>query len=94
VSARRLTLELQRRVHAWSPKRADLTRWASAALGARAAGAPTDKNFFSKSESERVGGSFEIGERESPPVYPLQFECEPNNGGIVYLSRGRKRRFA
>ena len=36
----------------------------------------------------------EIGERESPPVYPLQFECEPNNGGIVYLSRGRKRRFA
>ena len=58
MSARRLTLELQRRVHAWSPKRADLTRWASAALGARAAGAELGVRMVGAAESRRLNARY------------------------------------
>ena len=58
MSARPLTVELQRRVRAWSPRRADLSRWASAALGARAAGAELAVRLVSPAESRRLNARY------------------------------------
>jgi len=58
VSARRLHLELQRRVRAWAPRRADLTRWASAALGRRAAGAELGVRVVGRAESARLNARY------------------------------------
>ncbi|HXZ60431.1 MAG TPA: rRNA maturation RNase YbeY [Steroidobacteraceae bacterium] len=58
MSARPLALELQRRVRVWSPRRADLARWASAALGARAAGAELGVRVVSPAESRRLNARY------------------------------------
>jgi len=58
VSARPLQLALQRRVRAWSPRRADLTRWASAALGRRAAGAELGVRVVGAVESRRLNARY------------------------------------
>jgi probable rRNA maturation factor len=58
VSARPLTIELQRRVRGWSPRRADLERWASAALGARAAGAELSVRVVGPAESRRLNARY------------------------------------
>jgi probable rRNA maturation factor len=58
VSTRPLSLELQRRVRAWSPRRADLARWASAALGRRAAGAELGVRVVGPAESRRLNARY------------------------------------
>ena len=58
MSARPLTLELQRRVRAWSPRRAELVRWASAALGRRAAGAELGVRVVGPAESRRLNARY------------------------------------
>lgn len=58
MSARPLTLELQRRVRAWAPRRADLERWASAALGKRAAGAELGVRVVGRAESARLNSRY------------------------------------
>jgi probable rRNA maturation factor len=58
VSARALTLELQRRVRAWSPRRADLERWTRAALGRHALGAELGVRMVSPAESRRLNARF------------------------------------
>jgi probable rRNA maturation factor len=58
VSASRLTLELQRRVRGWSPRRAELARWASAALGARAAGGELGVRVVGAAESRRLNARY------------------------------------
>ena len=58
MSARPLTLELQRRVRAWAPRRADLARWASAALGRRAAGAELGVRVVGRAESRRLNARY------------------------------------
>jgi probable rRNA maturation factor len=58
VSARTLTIELQRRVRSWSPRRADLTRWARAALGRHALGAELGVRMVSPAESRRLNARF------------------------------------
>ena len=58
MSAPPLELALQRRVRAWSPRRADLARWASAALGRRAAGAELGVRVVSPAESRRLNARY------------------------------------
>ena len=58
MSARPLTLELQRRVRAWSPRRADLERWARAALGRHALGAELGVRMVSPAESRRLNARY------------------------------------
>ena len=76
MSARPLSLELQRRVRAWSPRRADLARWASAALGARAAGAELGVRVVSPAESRRLNACYRGRDKPTnvlsfpPPAMP------------------------
>jgi probable rRNA maturation factor len=70
VSAQPLTLELQRRVRAWSPRRADLERWASAALGKRAAGAELGVRIVGAAESARLNARYRGRDR---PTNVLSF---------------------
>jgi len=76
LSARPLTLELQRRVRAWSPARADLERWASAALGARAARAELGVRVVSPAESRRLNARYRGRDKPTnvlsfpPPAMP------------------------
>jgi probable rRNA maturation factor len=78
VSARPLTLELQRRVRAWSPRRADLERWASAALGGRAAGAELGVRVVSPAESRRLNARYRGRDKPTnvlsfpPPAMPVR----------------------
>ena len=78
MSARPLTLELQRRVRAWSPRRADLARWASAALGARAAGAELGVRVVSPAESRRLNARYRGRDKPTnvlsfpPPAMPVR----------------------
>jgi probable rRNA maturation factor len=58
VSARPLELALQRRVRAWAPRRAQLTRWASAALGKRAGGAELGVRVVGSAESQRLNARY------------------------------------
>jgi probable rRNA maturation factor len=76
VSTRPLHLALQRRVRAWSPRRADLTRWASAALGRRAAGAELGVRVVSPAESRRLNAHYRGRDKPTnvlsfpPPAMP------------------------
>jgi probable rRNA maturation factor len=58
VSAPPRSLELQRRVRAWSPQRADLERWARAALGRHALGAELGVRMVSPAESRRLNARY------------------------------------
>ena len=58
MSARPLHVALQRRVRAWSPRRADLTRWARAALGKHAPGAELGVRMVSPAESRRLNARY------------------------------------
>jgi probable rRNA maturation factor len=53
-----LRIELQRRVRAWAPQRAELTRWARAALGRRAAGAELGVRVVGAAESRRLNARY------------------------------------
>jgi len=76
LSARPLTLELQRRVRAWSPPRADLARWASAALGARASRSELGVRVVSPAESRRLNARYRGRDKPTnvlsfpPPAMP------------------------
>jgi probable rRNA maturation factor len=76
VSTRPLHLALQRRVRAWSPRRGDLTRWASAALGRRAAGAELGVRVVSPAESRRLNAHYRGRDKPTnvlsfpPPAMP------------------------
>ena len=76
MSTRPLHLALQRRVRAWSPRRADLTRWASAALGRRAAGAELGVRVVSPAESRRLNAHYRGRDKPTnvlsfpPPAMP------------------------
>jgi probable rRNA maturation factor len=79
VSARSpLTLELQRRVRAWAPQRADLERWASAALGRRAAGAELGVRVVGAAESRRLNARYRGRDQPTnvlsfpPPALPAR----------------------
>jgi probable rRNA maturation factor len=64
-------------VRAWSPRRADLARWASAALGARAAGAELGVRVVSPAESRRLNARYRGRDKPTnvlsfpPPAMPV-----------------------
>ena len=63
-------LELQRRVRSWSPARADLVRWASAALGRSGAGRELGVCMVGSAESARLNARFRGKDR---PTNVLSF---------------------
>jgi probable rRNA maturation factor len=69
-----LKVELQRRVRAWSPKRAELTRWARAALGRRAAGAELGVRLVGAAESRRLNARYRGRDK---PTNVLSFPPAP-----------------
>jgi probable rRNA maturation factor len=75
VSARSpLKVELQRRVRAWAPRRAQLTRWAGAALGRRAAGAELGVRVVGATESARLNARYRGRDQ---PTNVLSFPTAP-----------------
>jgi probable rRNA maturation factor len=78
VSARTLHLALQRRVRAWSPRRADLERWARAALGRHALGAELAVRMVSPAESRRLNARYRGRDQPTnvlsfpPPAMPAR----------------------
>ena len=58
MSARRLKVELQRRVRAWAPPPAELSRWARAALGRRAGGCELGVRVVGPTESRRLNARY------------------------------------
>ena len=84
MSARTLHLELQRRVRAWSPRRADLERWARAALGSRALGAELGVRMVSCAESRRLNARYR---GRNQPTNVLSFPPPAMPAGRHYGAR-------
>lgn len=78
MSAPPLQLALQRRVRAWSPKRGDLERWASAALGKRALGGELAVRMVSPAESRRLNARYR---GRNQPTNVLSFPPPAMPGG-------------
>jgi probable rRNA maturation factor len=73
-AARDLRLELRQRVRGWAPPQAELRRWASAALGARAAGRELGVCVVGAAESARLNARFRGRDR---PTNVLSFAPPP-----------------
>jgi probable rRNA maturation factor len=69
-----LKLDVQRRVRAWAPARAELTRWAAAALGARSAGKELGVALVGAAESRRLNARFRGRDK---PTNVLSFPAAP-----------------
>jgi probable rRNA maturation factor len=69
-----LKLDVQRRVRAWAPPRAELTRWAAAALGARSAGRELGVALVGAAESRRLNARFRGRDK---PTNVLSFPPAP-----------------
>jgi probable rRNA maturation factor len=67
-------LELRRRVRGWSPPRCELARWASAALGAHAAGRELGVCTVGPAESARLNARYRGRDR---PTNVLSFAAPP-----------------
>jgi len=67
-------IALQRRVRGWSPTRGDLARWASAALGPRAAGRELGVCVVGPAESARLNARFR---GRAGPTNVLSFAAAP-----------------
>ena len=72
--AAHLTLSLERRVPDWSPPRARLASWASAALGRRAAGRELEVCVVGARESRRLNARFRGRDQ---PTNVLSFPAAP-----------------
>jgi probable rRNA maturation factor len=72
----RLRVELRQRVRGWAPQQAELRRWASAALGVRAAGRELGVCVVGAAESARLNARFRGRDRATnvlsfaPPPLP------------------------
>src|SRR4051794_37899341 len=53
-----LSVEVQRRVKTWAPPRADITAWASTALGRKAAGRELGVRVVGPTESRRLNARY------------------------------------
>jgi len=73
-SAPELELQLWRRVRGWAPSRRDLTLWAAAALGRRAAGAELGVAVIGAPESRRLNARYR---GRNQPTNVLSFPAVP-----------------
>jgi probable rRNA maturation factor len=53
-----LQLDVQKRVRAWTPRRADLATWATQALGRRAANAEVSVRLVGRAESRKLNAHY------------------------------------
>ena len=53
-----MQIDLQRRVRAWAPRRADIAAWATAALGRRAANAELSVRLVGRAEGRRLNARY------------------------------------
>jgi probable rRNA maturation factor len=80
TAAATLKLDVQRRVRAWAPPRAELRRWAAAALGAHSAGAELAVALVGAAESRRLNARFRGRDK---PTNVLSFPPAPLSGRPV-----------
>ena len=87
-------LELRRRVRAWSPPRRELARWASAALGARAAGRELGVCTVGPAESARLNARYRGRDQPTnvlsfaPPPPPRPDARQPQPLGELVICPG------
>src|SRR5215475_4153505 len=53
-----LQIDVQKRIRAWTPRRADLAAWASEALGRRAANAEVSVRLVGRAESRKLNAHY------------------------------------
>ncbi len=73
----RVRVDVQRRVQAWAPPRADIANWASLALGRRAAGRELGVRVVGPAESRRLNSRFRGNDK---PTNVLSFPAAPLPG--------------
>ena len=73
-ASRPLRLDLQRRVRAWAPGRAEILRWAAAALGRRATGRELGVRVVGLAESRRLNARYRGKDK---PTNVLSFPAAP-----------------
>ncbi len=71
---RPLRLDVQRRVRAWTPRNADIARWAASALGRRAAGREIGVRVVGPAESRRLNARYRGKDK---PTNVLSFPAAP-----------------
>ena len=80
-----LSVEMQRRVSSWAPPRADITAWASTALGRKAAGRELGVSVVGSRESRRLNAHYR-GRDKATNV--LSFPAPELPAGGAQLSLG------
>ena len=79
-----LRVEVQRRVQAWAPPRAEIAKWASLALGRRAAGREMGVRVVGPAESRRLNSHYR---GKDQPTNVLSFPVFPLPGTPACLAR-------
>jgi len=80
-----LSVEMQRRVRTWAPPRADITTWASTALGRKAAGRELAVRVVSRGESRRLNARYRGRDK---PTNVLSFPAPELPAGSEQLPLG------
>ena len=79
-----LRVEVQRRVQAWAPPRAEIAKWASLALGRRAAGREMGVRVVGPAESRRLNSRYR---GKDQPTNVLSFPVAPLPGTPASAAR-------
>ena len=74
AEAKRVRVEMLRRVQAWSPTRGDIVNWASVALGRRAVGREIGVSVVGPTEIRRLNSQFR---GRNKPTNVLSFPAAP-----------------
>jgi probable rRNA maturation factor len=80
-----LSVEMQRRVRTWAPPCADITAWASIALGRKAAGCELGVSVVGRSESRRLNARYRGRDK---PTNVLSFPAPKLPAGSEQLPLG------